>query len=544
MIEIRNITKQILYDNKYMLLSIFGLLLLTIFPIHRLRALVFLVVQFLILLELFIWDTHIEKISKKIQKIFRFIVIPIIVIYFLAGYCNLIKLYGMHLLTYHVICIVILLLFVVTYLILHIVTKTNSYFLILFFRHILYLIKNTGILFAGITILVTSLSGIGLVGELEIKYCNNFFNTLHWSYMLGILSLGNLFLFAMLYDSVATISKQKLLYFIKPKTMLFLRSFTFDNDNNADGIINTLVDYSKNKNYSLLKIGSPQTIFTFDQFDIYYLPTTNWQKHLNKLISLCKTVFVVLGDTPGVSWEIFNHKEHWWKYIFYIPDKSTADFYIKYSKKNKIPVFSDFLRYLLEKSTPFPIAFFIENGLYFFSNNIYSIITKHETNEYVKCDYFIFNDPISQIKITADHTCYLYNKNTVIKYKLYKGTPLYLSISEFDQLSYFRQPLSCQYRKLPCCLSRDVNTLKLHLETLNLLQIYIFDYRYYIFFIEPVLICVMIKFLSPSTPALIQVPLIILFFVFLLSVQAAFTMILSMDISNVILKWRNRENKQ
>ena len=72
-------------------------------------------------------------------------------------------------------------------------------------------------------------------------------------------------------------------------------------------------------------------------------------------------IFVVLGKTSGLAWEVIKYEEYWSKYIFYVPDKTTLDYWIKLTNNEGNTKLSNILSDIELKNNG--IAFCIENNI-------------------------------------------------------------------------------------------------------------------------------------------------------------------------------------
>ena len=100
---------------------------------------------------------------------------------------------------------------------------------------------------------------------------------------------------------------------------LYLRSFQYDE---KEDYLKTLLPGGEKQ---IMKIGNPSnSLFSkilsnrMVNHDILFLPSSNWQKHLDYYIHKAYSVISVIDDTQGVIWEMFHHSEYYNKIVFYV----------------------------------------------------------------------------------------------------------------------------------------------------------------------------------------------------------------------------------
>ena len=129
--------------------------------------------------------------------------------------------------------------------------------------------------------------------------------------------VGNLGVLGLICYLVYLFFKQFAFLIYTPK-ILFLRTFSFDKKNKY---IEDTIKAIATQN-DVLTIGNPKTIFRKTIGKTLYLPTINWKKWLDYYILKATKVILVVDNSEGVLWEMFEHINHLNKYIFIVPDKS------------------------------------------------------------------------------------------------------------------------------------------------------------------------------------------------------------------------------
>ena len=98
------------------------------------------------------------------------------------------------------------------------------------------------------------------------------------------------------------------------KFSLFLRSF---GDKDEDEVY----DCISRKNHNVVRIGNPRLAFSINDF---FLPSNRWKRYLDYYIEKSERVFVLVNDTPGTRWEMFEHARHRHKYLYIVTDKENV----------------------------------------------------------------------------------------------------------------------------------------------------------------------------------------------------------------------------
>ena len=288
------------------------------------------------------------------------------------------------------------------------------------------------------------------------------------------------------YKYIKDLPKQTLFYFRKAQTVLYLRSFEVDNSALSEKCLVEIDEFRRKNNYNFIKVGNPNSIF---EMDSYYLPTTNWKFHVDKLIRSHKMIFVILGKTQGLAWEVIKHEEYWPKYVFYVPDKAILDYWIKLMGHEGNKKLSTILNDIEIKNNG--VAFYIENNTAFYSESIYHVVLAHEKGKYESNISYTKNDIGERlIKLSSEHTIYLYNQHKEVLATLSRINPYYLSLREYSNVIFYRQKFSRIYCRLLPTLSiqpQDKPVIPIYIQTSSLFKIYYWEYRYARLILEPVL---------------------------------------------------------
>lgn len=137
---------------------------------------------------------------------------------------------------------------------------------------------------------------------------------------------------------------------------LYLRSFK------SDGIYQKVEDEIKriNSKYNILTIANPKTFLHKTIGHTLYLPSINWKKFLEYYILRANCVIIVIDDSNGVMWEMFEHPNQLYKYIFIVPNKQKLQIVIHKLKTQSN--LKDQLIKLVETTQQNSFIFTIENG--------------------------------------------------------------------------------------------------------------------------------------------------------------------------------------
>ena len=106
--------------------------------------------------------------------------------------------------------------------------------------------------------------------------------------------------------------------YIEERYTLYLRSFRSDgNYKEIEDEINKL----ENNFINILTIANPKTLLRKNIGHTLYMPSINWKKFIEFYILKARSVIVVLDNSDGVMWEIFQHPDQFHKYIFIAPNR-------------------------------------------------------------------------------------------------------------------------------------------------------------------------------------------------------------------------------
>lgn len=455
---------------------------------NSLSCVCLLVTQFMFFLELFFIDTYFKKNKTYHLRIATKILISIGSTYIFIGVVMLLGyLYKLgHLNVFGNLflgCGIILVFLFVIPLILKCIYKTTYYRLILTIRYIWQLFKACVVVYAIFFISTICLSGILLLaGNDFLSDSNPFFS----SYVIVTYVICEFLALFWGYKYIKELPKQTLFYFRKARTILYLRSFEIDNSLLSEKSIAEIEKFRRQYNYNFIKVGNPNSIF---EIDSYYLPTTNWKYHVDKLIRSHKLIFVVLGKTPGLAWEVIKHEEYWSKYVFYVPDKTTLDYWTKLTSDEGNIKLSNILSNIKLKDSG--IAFCIENNIPYYSESIYYVVLTHEKGVYESNITYTKSSIGEQlVKLSSNHTVYLYSQQQELLGTLNRTNPYFLRLDEYSKVKFYRQKLSKEYKQSPPILlgkSKDVPIIPVDIPTHSLFKIYYWEYRYPRLILEPVL---------------------------------------------------------
>lgn len=142
----------------------------------------------------------------------------------------------------------------------------------------------------------------------------------------------------------------------RPFYTLYLRPF--NSDGNIKKIENSIRELERN-HVKILTIANPKTFFRKTIGHTLYLPSVNWKKFLEYYILRAKDVIVVIDDSDGVMWEIFQHTDQFHKYVFIVPNKQVLQKVVD-KLSNNLDIKNHFLEVLNTKRGAF--LFTVKNG--------------------------------------------------------------------------------------------------------------------------------------------------------------------------------------
>ena len=115
----------------------------------------------------------------------------------------------------------------------------------------------------------------------------------------------------------------------------------------------------------------------------------------------------------------------------------------------------------------------------------------HEKGKYESNISYTKNDIGERlIKLSSEHTIYLYNQHKEVLATLSRINPYYLSLREYSNVIFYRQKFSRIYcRSLPTLSiqPQDKPVIPIYIQTSSLFKIYYWEYRYARLILEPVL---------------------------------------------------------
>ena len=158
------------------------------------------------------------------------------------------------------------------------------------------------------------------------------------------------------YLIVSFFSQFSLGVYRRPFYTLYLRPF--NSDGNIKKIENSIRELERN-HVNILTIANPTTFFRKTIGHTLYLPSVNWKKFLEYYILRAKDVIVVIDDSDGVMWEIFQHTDQFHKYVFIVPNKQVLQKVVD-KLSNNLDIKNHFLEVLNTKRGAF--IFTVKNG--------------------------------------------------------------------------------------------------------------------------------------------------------------------------------------
>ena len=155
---------------------------------------------------------------------------------------------------------------------------------------------------------------------------------------------------------------------------LYLRSFMFDVKEDS-----LLKFFPKEK--QIMKIGNPRNSLFLSGKTIYndvlYLPTTNWQKHLDFYIYKAYSIISVVDNTKGVVWEMFHHSRYYNKILFYVDNAeilNKLEIDLRQSEEYKqSPALYQSIVYFNDLHVETPFVFWIKDSMCYYHTDLKKI---------------------------------------------------------------------------------------------------------------------------------------------------------------------------
>jgi len=347
----------------------------------------FIVALFLVIIEGCCIHTELKKHNNKLNKILCKVLEVLGILFLLIGISPLIIIPTLAIVTAEstnflvIVCsgwIIFLVFGLLSCITLKIFSKSNYYRLILILRYLFHISKTTLLIISSILLLIVMIFGLGLVIDPEIT---NDLNPYLSSFLFVSVFVNEFFLYFAIPGTVKFFKSQTMLFLKRSATIVYLRSFTIDQTDLDVTILKQLTSFKDKNCCHLLKVGNPNELFAPVPYTTYYLPTTNWKKSVSKLIRFAKVIFVVMGSSEGLCWEILQHKEYWDKYIFYIPNEDVLHYWIELSN-NSNHTLNDVLHRLESQISEKGVSFYIKGEWLCFSSDIYRIVDAHENSRY------------------------------------------------------------------------------------------------------------------------------------------------------------------
>ena len=155
---------------------------------------------------------------------------------------------------------------------------------------------------------------------------------------------------------------------------LYLRSFLFDVKEDS-----LLKFFPQGK--QIMKIGNPHDSLFLSSKTIYndvlYLPTTNWQKHLDFYIYKAYSIISVVDNTKGVVWEMFHHSRYYNKILFYVDNAeilNKLEIDLRQSEEYKqSPALYQSIVYFNDLHVETPFVFWIKDSMCYYHTDLKKI---------------------------------------------------------------------------------------------------------------------------------------------------------------------------
>lgn len=381
--------RQYITKHKYWFLAIMILVGVCLVTNNlSLKMISFIVALFLVYIEGICIHTELEKHTNTLNKILCKVLEFLGISYLLSSIIPLIILLPvLYVITAEgtdfliIVCrvwVIFLAIGLLSCIILKAFSKSNYYRLILILRYLFHIAKTALLVTASIILLITIILGLGFVIDPEMT---NDLNPYLLCFLFSSIIISEYFLYFTIPGTVRFFKNQTMFFSKGSATIVYLRSFAIDQTNLDIAILKQLTSFKDKNRCCLLKVGNPKELFTPAPYTTYYLPTTNWKRSIGKLIRFAKVIFVVMGSSEGLCWEILQHKEYWDKYIFYIPNEDVLHYWIELSN-NSNHTLNDVLHRLEPQISGTGISFYIKGEWLCFSSDIYRIVDAHENSRY------------------------------------------------------------------------------------------------------------------------------------------------------------------
>lgn len=267
------------------------------------------------------------------------------------------------------------------------------------------------------------------IGVFYSIYCKDVFHLFGPYYVTNTVNVLFLFVFlicivAVIYIFRALSKDLRVLVYHRDSYILFLRSFTFDSyEHEIYPVLNKVLFHIPHLH--ILKIGNPKTFWPKGIGECFYLPSKNWQKHLDYYIERAQFVFSVVDNTEGVLWEMFNHIKHYPKFIFYISDINKLRNIVNTNTSQEVEehVLMKCFRELLNKDSIKRGAFFLYNNQCYYSNDSEYIVECRMNNKLKGLQSFTAEYVIDEVisKESPDVSYYDFLRNVIKKLSAYKN---------------------------------------------------------------------------------------------------------------------------
>ena len=186
-----------------------------------------------------------------------------------------------------------------------------------------------------------------------------------------------------------------ILLYVEDQYYLYLRSFQYDEKDNY--LMSLLPVGDKQK----MRIGNPSNSLlstflsnrTIDD-DVLFLPSSNWQKHLDYYIYKAYSVICVVDDTQGVVWEMFYHSEYYNKIVFWVDSREKlsklANMVEESIESDLSPQLYYCIRVLNERDISFPFVFWIKDNRCYYETDV-KIVTSLMSSKLNNTSIYFFD---------------------------------------------------------------------------------------------------------------------------------------------------------
>lgn len=225
--------------------------------------------------------------------------------------------------------------------------------------------------------------GYGLLLAGIAEGCNDVLAAIHEYYLddLSLITLGKIIVKPFFNLSPGALllfycrRNLNILLYAEDQYYLYLRSF--QNDGKDDFLMSLLPAGEK----QIMKIGNPCNSLLRNflscrtmQHDVLFLPSANWEKHLEYYVHKAYSVIIVVDDTQGVIWEMFHHSEYYHKIVFWVESREKINKLKIMAEGSTESNFSPILHYCIQvlndQDLSFPFVFWIKDKRCYYETDI------------------------------------------------------------------------------------------------------------------------------------------------------------------------------